>query len=102
MSGLKYFNTGVSYTLRCVVVVHLASLGMLLRMRGLVQDFSASLIATGLLIGFGIIFALAIIDWATSGDPNRGHSKIIDTVLAIISFLAMGTVVLYSLSMGTL
>jgi hypothetical protein len=101
VSNLRRLNTAVSYILRLFVVVHLVSLAVLFR-TPVSEASSASHWATGLMILFGIICILILVDWATPKNPSRRHSKLVDSVMAIASVLTMGALVLHSLSMGTL
>jgi prepilin signal peptidase PulO-like enzyme (type II secretory pathway) len=101
VSNLARLNTAISYILRLCVVVQLVSLIALFR-TPVSGDSSASHGATGLMILFGIICILILVDLATPTDPSRRRSKVVDSVMAIASVLTMGALVLYSLSMGTL
>jgi prepilin signal peptidase PulO-like enzyme (type II secretory pathway) len=101
VSNLARLNTAISYILRLCVVVQLVSLIVLFR-TPVSGDSSASHGATGLMILFGIICILILVDLATPTDPSRRRSKVVDSVMAIASVLTMGALVLYSLSMGTL
>jgi hypothetical protein len=98
---LTLLNTAVSYILRLLVVIHLVSLAVLSR-TPVGEPPSASHVTIGLDSLFGIICVLIVVDWATPKNPSRRYSKLVDSVMAMVSVLTMGTLILYGLSMGTL
>jgi hypothetical protein len=98
---LTRFNTAASYILRLLVAVHLINLAVLSE-SPVVNPSSAAHAATALTILFGVVCVLIAVDWTTPKNPSRKYSKLIDSVIAIVFFLSMGALVLYSLSMGTL
>jgi hypothetical protein len=94
-------NTLASYAFRFLLTLTLASFGLLYKMppRNSSSDSMFSLVFN---IMIGLTGILLVLDWVTKKDPSRKFSKLVDTVLGIGLLLAIGAMVIYSLSMGTI
>jgi hypothetical protein len=98
---MKNINTTISYSLRFVVVLHAGIFVLLFVLqRPQVPGANSALILSAVLMF--IVLALLIADWMTRKDETRKFSKLLDSIIGLGWLVTILTLVLRSLSMGTL
>jgi len=98
---MKNINTMISYSLRLVVVLHASLFVLLFALQRLpIPGANFALIVTAVLTF--IILMLLMADWMTRKDETRKFSKLLDSIVGLGWLVTILTLILRSLSMGTL